>query len=33
MPTTIQMLKADIGDAFIVEVKEGEDCFNERRIK
>lgn len=27
MPTTIQMLKADIGDAFIIEVKEGEESF------
>lgn len=27
MPTTIQMLKADIGDAFIIEVKEGKESF------
>ncbi|MGM9794705.1 MAG: ComEC/Rec2 family competence protein [Candidatus Aphodosoma sp.] len=27
MPTTIQMLKADIGDAFIIKVKEGEESF------
>lgn len=27
MPTTIQMLKADVGDAFIIEVKEGEESF------
>ena len=27
MPTTIQMLKADIGDAFIIDVKEGEESF------
>ena len=27
MPTTIKMLKADIGDAFIIEVKEGEESF------
>ena len=27
MPTTIQMLKADIGDAFIIEVKESDESF------
>ncbi len=27
MPTTIHMLKADIGDAFIIDVKEGEESF------
>ena len=27
MSTTIKMLKADIGDAFIIEVKEGEESF------